>query len=128
VSEGVEVTARRSSEDRDQIGRAPLGDLADGRDPPLVELAGGGRPDAPEALHRKRMQERQLPAGRNHEQAVGLGRAARHLRNELRPRNPDRDRQSHPLANVTPKPDRDLPGRARDPLQAADVEEGLLHR
>ena len=56
------------------------------------------------------------PSGAHDEQAVGLGHAARHLGQELRPRDADGDRQTDPLAHVAPQPHRDLDGRAGDPL------------
>ena len=58
----------------------------------------------------------------------GLRGSARHLRQHLRPRDADRDRQADPLSSPAPECLRDLRRRARDPLEAADVEERLLER
>ena len=86
--------------------------------PRSCSLPRGHRPDAPEPLDRQRVEEGELAVGRHHQQAVGLGHAARHLGEELRPRDADRDRQADPLAHVAPQPRRDLGGRARDALAA----------
>ena len=119
VGERVEVPARRPAEHRDERRLGELGDLADGRDPPVAELVGGHRPDAPEPLDRERVEEGQLAVGRHHQQAVGLGHAARHLGEELRPGHADRDGQADPLADLAPQPHGDLGRRARDPPQPA---------
>ena len=93
-----------------------------------MQLARRRRPDAPEPLDRERMEEVELAVGLDDEQAVGLRDAARHLRQELRPRHPDRDRQADPLAHVATQPRRDLRGRSRQPLHPANVEERLVDR
>jgi hypothetical protein len=105
-----------------------LGDLADGRDPARVQLARGDRPDAPQPVDGERMQERELSTGRDDEQAVGLGDAARDLCEELGPGDADRDREADPLADVAPQPRGDLDRLARDPLHPAHVEERLVDR
>ena len=90
------------------------GHLADRHDPPVVQLARGHRPDAPEPLHRQRVQELELVVGRDDEQTVGLGHATGHLGQELGPRHPDGDRQPDALEDVAPQPRRDLrSGRPR---------------
>ena len=76
----------------------------------------------------QRVEERQLLVGRDHEQAVGLGHAARHLGEELRAGHADGDGQADLLADVAPQPHGDLGGRSRHPPQAAHVEEGLVDR
>ena len=48
----------------------------------------GDLADAPQALDRQRVQERELAVGRHDEQPVGLGDAARDLGEELRPATP----------------------------------------
>ena len=96
--------------------------------PRVTELARGDRADAPEPLHRERVQERELAVGRHHEEPVRLGDRARDLGEELRPRHPDRDRQAHPLAHVPPQARGDLGRRADAPLHPADVEERLVDR
>ena len=63
-------------------------------------FAGGDRADAPEPLHLERVEERELPVRRHDEEPVGLRHAARDLGEELRPRDADRDRQAHLLADV----------------------------
>ena len=97
---------------RDERRLGQLGDLADGPDPALAELPAGHRPDAPEPLDRERVEERQLAVGRHDEQSVRLGHAARHLGEELRPRDADRDRQPDLLAHLAPQPHGDLGRRA----------------
>jgi hypothetical protein len=111
----VEVAARRTPEHRDEHALGELGDLTHRPDPALVQLLRRDGADAPEPLDRQRMQEGQLAAARHHEQAIGLGHAAGHLGEELRPRHPDGDRQADALEHVAPQPDGDLHRRARDP-------------
>ena len=74
------------------------------------------------------MQERQLTLGRYHEETVGLGHAARDLREELRAGNADRDREADLLEHVTPKRPGDLCRRARHAPEATDIEERLVDR
>jgi hypothetical protein len=50
VREGVEVAARRSAEQRDEVGLGVSGDLADGRDAFVAQLPRRDRPDPPEPL------------------------------------------------------------------------------
>ena len=61
---------------------AELGHLADGRDPPGVELRRGHAADTPEPLDRQQMQEGQFTAGGHEEQAVGPKFAAQ-MRKQL---------------------------------------------
>ena len=88
----------------------------------------GGRPDAPDALDGQRVQERELLAGGDDEQAVRLRHAARDLRDDLGRRDADGQRQADLLAHGPTEPDRDLARRSRDALEPADVEERLLER
>jgi len=74
------------------------------------------------------VQERQLAAGRHHEQAVGLGHPAGHLGQELGCGDADRDRQADSLAHVAPQSRGDLARRAGDPRHPADIEERLVDR
>ena len=74
------------------------------------------------------MQEGELPLGRDHEQAVGLGHGARHLREELGPRDPDGDRQAHVLADLAAQARGDVTRGARDPPHPVNVEERLVDR
>jgi hypothetical protein len=60
MSEGVQVPARPPTEQGHEGRLGELRDLTDGRDPPLAELAGGRRPDAPEPLDRERVEKREL--------------------------------------------------------------------
>jgi len=92
VGEGMDVPAGRSAEHGNERRLRKLCDLADRGDPPVPELLRNHRPDAPEPLDGERVEEGQLTARRHHEQPIGLGHAARHLREELRPCHPDRDR------------------------------------
>ena len=50
-------------------------------------------PDAPQALHRQRIEELELAVRRHHQQPVRLRRRARHLGQELRARDTHADRQ-----------------------------------
>jgi len=102
VGESVEVPPGCQTEQCDERRLGELGDLTDGGEPEGAELSRRDRPDTPEPLDRERMKEGEFALGRHHEQTVGLGHAARHLRQELRPRDPDRDRQPDSLANLAP--------------------------
>ena len=124
----VQVAAGGAADDRRQRRLAQLGELADRLDPRAPELAGGRIADPPERLDRQRVQELALARGRDQQQPVGLRRPARHLRQRLRPRDPHGHREADPLARPAPQGGGDLRGRARDPLEPADVEEGLLER
>jgi hypothetical protein len=88
-----------------------------------VELGRGGRPDAPQLLDAQRVQEVGLLLGGHDEQAVGLGCPPGHLGEDLRARDPDRDRQPDALAHVAADPLGDL---ARGRVDLAHVEERLL--
>jgi hypothetical protein len=124
----MEVPTRRATEERHERGLGEPGDLADVRDPDTAQLLGRDRPDSPEPLDRQRMEERELVLRRHQEQPVRFRHAARDLREELRPCDPDRDRQADFLANVAPESDGDLAGRSRQSSDAADVEERLVDR
>ena len=93
-----------------------------------MQLAGGRRPDAPEPLDRERVEELELAAGGHDQQAVRLGDPARNLGQELRAGDPDGDGQADLLAHIEPQLGRDLDRAAGDPLEPADVEEGLVDR
>ena len=103
-------------------------DLPDRRDPDVVEPPCRHVSDAPEPFDGQRVQEGELAVRRHREQTVRLGDSARHLGEELRPRDADRDRQADALADVAPQLRGDLGGRAREPLEPANVEEGLVDR
>ena len=120
------AAARPSSADEHRL--VDTGELADRRDAAGAQLLRRHPADAPDALDRQRVEELQLARERHDEQAVGLRERARHLREELRARDADADRQPDPLADLPPQPDRDLDGRACDPLHPADVEERLVDR
>ena len=72
--------------------------------PARVQPRRGRRADAPDPLDRQRVEELALAAGRDDEQPVGLRRPARHLRQHLRPRDPDAERQPELLADLAPQP------------------------
>src|SRR6476469_7791337 len=122
------MATRRAAENRHEYALGHLGDLPDGRDSETPQSLGGDRTDTPESLDRERMEKLELAFGRYHEQAVRLRNAARHLREELRPRDADGDRQADALANVAPQPGSDLARTAGQPPQAAHVEERLVDR
>ena len=93
-----------------------------------MELLGGHATDAPQALDRQRMQEVELAIRRHEEEPVRLGDRTRDLGEELRARDPDRDRQPDPLAHGTPEEIAVKLRRAGDAAQPADVEERLVDR
>ena len=105
-------------EHRDQRLLTEPRDLSHGRQPLRVELGRRDRADAPQPLDRQRVQEGQLPARRDDQQAVGLGHPARHLRQELRAGQADRDRPARPPHAPSAQPRGDLRRRARDVLAA----------
>jgi hypothetical protein len=115
-------------EEPGELGLAAAGELADRVDPVGMELLGRHPADAPEALDRKREQERLLLRRRDEEQPVGLRHPAGHLRQDLRPRGTDAEGEADLLADAAAEPNGDLPWRPGDPLETPDVEEGLLHR
>jgi hypothetical protein len=126
--ECVEVPARRSSERRHERLLAQRGDLLDGRDSEPVQLLCGDSSNPPEPLDGERVEKCQLALRRHEQQPVRLCNSARHLRQELRPRDSDRDRQADALAHGAPQAHRDLAGAAGNPAHAANVEERLVDR
>jgi hypothetical protein len=74
------------------------------------------------------VEKAQLTIGRHDEQTVRLGDGARHLGEELRPRDTNRDRQTDAVAHLSSQPRGDLGRRARDPLEPANVKERLVDR
>jgi hypothetical protein len=128
VGEGVEVAAGRPPDEGDQRACVHAGDLGDGRDPERAQFARRDLTDAPKSLDREGMEEGELLVGRNDEEAVGLRDAARHLGEELRPRDADRDRKPDPLPDVATEADGDLGRGAGDSLEPAHVEERFVDR
>jgi hypothetical protein len=74
------------------------------------------------------VQEGELAPGRHDQQAVGLGDPAGDLREHLRRRYANRDRQPDLLADPAAQPGGDRLRRPGDPPETADVEEGLVDR
>ena len=128
VRKGVQLPARRTPEHRDEQRLVETGDLPDGADSTAVELLGGDAADSPQPLDRKWMQERELAVRRNERETVRLRDRARHLREELRPGDPDGDREPDLLEHPPTQPRRDLRRPAREPLETANVEERLVDR
>ncbi len=96
VRERAELTARRPAEHGDERRLRERSKLADRPHVPRVQAPRRRRADAPDALDRQRVEKRELALGRDGDQPVGLRDAARHLREELRPRHADRDGQARP--------------------------------
>jgi hypothetical protein len=128
VCEGVQVTAHRAAEQHHERRLGQGRDLAHPRDARGVEPSGRHPADSPEPLDGKRVQELELTLRRHGEQPVRLRHGACHLREELRPRDADGDREAHTLANLSPEPACDLNRRAREASHAAHVEERLVDR
>jgi hypothetical protein len=126
VRERVEMASTRLPEHRDQRRLGQVRNLPDGRDPAVAQLGRGDRPHAPEPLDRKRVQKVELPIRRHEEQAIRLRDGARHLGEELRPRDPDGDREPDPLAHLVTETASDLDRRADASLHPIDVEECLV--
>ena len=128
VGKRVEVMPGAAPEHRDQRVDVDGRDVADAAQAARVQLAGCRRPHAPEPFNGQRMQELELTTDRYDEQAVGLRDGARDLRKELRAGDSDSDRQPDLVAHVPSELGRDLDRAARDPLEPAHVEEGLVDR
>ena len=119
---------RRGRASRRSAPSSSARDLADRANPARVQPRRGLRADAPEPLDGERVEERELAVRLDDEQPVGLRDAARDLREELRARDPDRDRQADALEHVAAEPRGDLGRRPGDPLHPAHVEERLVDR
>src|SRR5439155_27079966 len=100
MSERMELATARATEHRDELGLVEARNLADGPDASVVKLLRRDRSDAPEPFDRERVQKRQLAVRGHDEQTVRLRDSARHLREELRPRQADGDGEADPLADV----------------------------
>ena len=99
VGERVQVAALRAAEHRLERLLGDAGELADRADSAAAELLGRDGADTPEPLDRKRVEEVELAVRRDEQQPVGLGDGARDLREELRPGDADRDRETDALAH-----------------------------
>jgi hypothetical protein len=91
VCERAELTACRPPEHRHERRLGERSELADRAHVPRLQPARRGRPDTPDELDRQRMQELELAVRRDDDQAVRLCDPARHLGEELRPGDADRD-------------------------------------
>ena len=128
VCERMDVPPGRAAEHGDERRLTELGDVPDGADAAAVKLGGRDEADAPEALDRQRVEEGEARGRRHDEQAVRLRHAARHLGQELRPRDADGDRQADLVEHAPTKLGGNLGGRACDALQSTNIEEGLVDR
>ena len=128
VRQRVQMPPGRPPEHRDQRGLGQHRDIADLGEPAAAQLLRGHLAHAPQPLDIQRMQELQLPVRLHLEQPVRLRDPTGHLRQELRPRHPDRDRQPDLRQHVGAQPPGDLQRRPGDLPQPADVEERLVDR
>ena len=128
VRERVQLARCRPAEQRGQHRLGDAGELADRLDAAGSQLRRRHRPDAPDALHRQRMEEGQLALRRHDEHAVRLRERAGHLREELRAGDADADRQPDALADRAAEANGDLCRCAGDSFHAPDVEERLIDR
>ena len=129
VDERVDVAAERLPEQLDQ--RRPRSSSTSWRTrvrPLSCSLTAVAGPTPHSRSTGSGFQELRLAVGRDHEQAVGLGRGAGHLGQALVPGHADRDRQADVLAHLAPQPRGDARRRARDALEPAHVEERLVDR
>ena len=124
----VEVPARGPADDRDEARLAERRGIGHRADAERVQLGRGDLADAPEPLDGQRLQERALAVRRHEQQAIGLGDPARDLGEELRARDPHRDRQPDLVGHPRPQLRGDLHRRPDDLEQAADLEERLVDR
>ena len=103
VGEGVEWRPLARPSSATSVGLAQRRELADGAQPAAWSFAPtAGR--CPRAARPAAGAGSRLLLRRHHQQAVGLRRAARHLGQELRPRDADGDRQADPLAHLVAQP------------------------
>ena len=128
MRERVEVTPCGAPDDGDERRLIQCRDIRHRHERSLVELLRRDRADTPEPLHRQRVEERELFTDRDDEQAIGFAHGARHLRQELRPRDAHGDGDADLLSDRLPQSGADLRRGARDPPQSADVEERLVDR
>src|SRR5581483_1430340 len=126
--ERMQLSSLSPAEQRNEHGLRDLGELTDRGDPELVEARRRRRPDTPDALDLERMQEVELVARLDDEQPVRLRDPARHLGEELRPRDPHGERQPDLRSDPLAQPRGDLDRRPHAALEAADVEERLVDR
>ncbi len=128
VRDGVQVMGGVVADGGRKRGYGHDGNLADRSHPELVQRPRGRWTDAPEALDGQRFDEGPFAIARNDQDAIRLGRPARHLRQGLRPRAADRDREADLGSCLVAQARRDLPWRAEDSLEPGHVEKRLLHR
>ena len=128
VRERVEVPSGRTPEQVNEERLVERGDLADRSQPAIVELPGRHAPDAPQPLDGQRMEEAELVVRRHDQEPVRLRHRTRHLREELRARDADRDREPDLVEDPLPQPSRDLRRLPGEPFEPANVEERLVDR
>jgi hypothetical protein len=104
------------------------GDVTDGDDVEGVQLLCGHLPHAPQPLDLQWMQELELTAWLDEQEAVGLADCTGDLREELGARDADRDGQPDLLLDLASEPLGHLRRSAADLSQTGDVEERLVHR
>ena len=104
----VQMAAGARPDDRSERLLRHRGHVGDGAHTTLVELRPGDRTDAPEALDGQRVKELEFTVGLDDQQSVGLADAARHLGQEFRSGDTDRDRQTDLGGHALAKPLGDL--------------------
>ncbi len=124
--EVVQALAGRVADDPGEHVDRGVGEVADRVVPAVAQHLLGLAADAPQRRDRERMQERDRLVARNHQQAVGLGKTRRELRDELRGRRPDRADQTGLFEHAGAQERRHLHRRPEDRPRAGDVEERLV--
>ena len=128
VGQREQLAPGRPTEHPHQGFLAKRRDLAHGGDAVAAELGRGHVAHSPQPLDRQRVQKGQLRARRDHEHPVGLCDPTGDLGQELRAREPDRDRQPDLVADLGSQTRGDLRRRPRNVLKASNVEKCLVDR
>ena len=123
-----QLVAERMPEQPLQRLRRRLRQLPDGEHTVLGQPFPGDRANAPHQLDRQVVQERELGRGIDDDQAVGLGHLRGDLRQMLRARDADRDRQAELRAHATPDRLRNLGRRTEQVRAARDIGERFVDR
>ena len=128
MRERVQVSPGGPAEEVHEHGLVERRDLADRPQAAIVQLRRRDASDAPEPLDRQRVEERELRAGLDAQEPLRLRDRARHLREELRARDADGDREPDLVEHAPLQPRGDLGRRACEPLEPAHVQERLVDR
>jgi hypothetical protein len=122
------LAPHRAADHRAQRRLTEFGHIGHRLDAVKVQFVCGLGPDAPQPAYRQRMQESEFTVGGHQQQAVGFGFLTGHLGEELGPGDADGDRQTDPVAYLSPQVRGDFHRCARHPSEPGDVEKRLVDR